>query len=106
MALKSWAYLFLSPGFNPEKHRTEMESSHTKVTLIGIDIKKKEEVINVAKNLVKEGIQMIELCGGFGPIWVSKVSEAIRYAIPVGSVTYGPEARKPLLDLLSKTAAE
>src|SRR5271154_1025182 len=97
MALKYWAYLFLSPGFDPHKQQAVLESAQTKVKLVGIDMQKKEEVLGVAKHLVKEGVQMIELCGGFGPIWVAKVLEAIDHAVPVGSVMYGPEARKPML---------
>jgi hypothetical protein len=58
-------------------------------------------VIEVAKELVAEGVQMIELCGGFGPIWIAKVSEAIQGAVPIGGVFYGPEARKPILKILS-----
>lgn len=101
MALKYWAYIFLSPGFDPHRHHAVLESPQTKMKTIGIDIKRKEDVIEVAKQLVKEGVQMIELCGGFGPIWVAKVLEAVHHAIPVGSVMYGPEARKPMLDILS-----
>ncbi len=101
MALHYWAYIFLSPGFDPQKHTTELQSEQCRFKAIGIDIHKKEEVITVAKKLVEEGVQMIELCGGFGPLWVAKISEAIKGAIPIGTVVYGPEARKPLLDILS-----
>jgi hypothetical protein len=100
MALKYWAYIFLSPGFDPHKHETTLESSQTKVKFVGIDMKKKNEVLKIAKELLKEGVQMIELCGGFGPIWVAKVLEELHHAIPVGSVMYGPEARQPMLDIL------
>lgn len=101
MALKYWAYIFLSPGFDPHKQNVTLESSQSKVKLIGIEMKKKEEVLQVAKQLVKEGVQLIELCGGFGPVWVAKVLEEINHSIAVGSVMYGPEARKPMLDILS-----
>jgi len=30
---------------------------------------------------------MIELCGGFRPIWIAKVSEAVNNVVPVGSVS-------------------
>ena len=100
MALTFWAYIFLSPGFDPQKQVT-LESSHTKVKIVGIEMKNKEDVLEIAKQLVKDGVQMIELCGGFGPIWVAKVLEEIGHCIPVGTVMYGPEARKPMLDILS-----
>ena len=100
MSLKFWAYIFLSPGFD-SREQTLLKSDQTKVKVIGIDMKKKEEVIQVAKELVADGVQMIELCGGFGPIWVAKILEEIQHAVPVGSVMYGPEARKPMLEILS-----
>lgn len=46
----------------------------------------------VAKEMVAEGIQLIALCGGFGPVWSGKIIEAIEHAVPVGSVGYGAES--------------
>lgn len=101
MALRYWAYIFLSPGFDSKKHVATLESDTCRFKTIGIDISQKSEVIDVAKQLVAEGVQLIELCGGFGPEWITKISAAINNAVPVGSVFYGPEARKPMLDILS-----
>lgn len=97
----SYAYIFLGPNLDPKKDRTEIITPAFSFTAIGIDFQHKEQVIEVAKEIVSNGAQLIELCGGFGPIWVTKVSEAIQNRVPVGSVMYGPEARKPLIDLLS-----
>lgn len=101
MALHYWAYLFLSPGFNADEHVATLQTNHCRFKTIGIDFNKKEQVIDIAKQLVIEGVQLIELCGGFGPEWITKVSEAIHHVIPVGGVFYGPEARKPMLDILA-----
>jgi hypothetical protein len=35
---------------------------------------------------------LIELCGGFGPVWTGKIIEAVGPEIPVGSVSYGSES--------------
>ena len=99
MTLKSWAYIFISPNFKQD--RTEISSSTCKVQIIGLDINNKEAVIPLAKELVAQGAQLIELCGGFGPLWIARIIEATEGKIPVGGVMYGPEARKPMLDLLS-----
>lgn len=101
MALRSYAFIFLSPGFDANKHVATMESDSCHFKTVGIDINHKEQVVDVAKQLAAEGVQMIELCGGFGPYWVTKVSEAIGDKIPVGGVAYGPEWRKPILDILA-----
>jgi len=101
MALRKWAYIFLSPGFNKEEHKATLSSSTCQFVTVGIDFKDKEQVVDIARQLVADGVQMIELCGGFGPLWIARVSEAINGAVPVGSTAYGPEARQPMLDLLS-----
>lgn len=105
MALRYWAYIFLSPGFDSTQHISTMESDTCRFRAVGIDMNKREQVIEVAKQLVAEGVQMIELCGGFGSQWISKVSDAIQDVVPVGGVFYGPEARKPMLDILNKDTA-
>ena len=101
MKFNNFSYIFLGPELNPKQNRSVIKTDNLTFTAIGIDFQHKEQVINVAKEAIANGAQMIELCGGFGPLWVAKVSEAINGQVPVGSVAYGPEARKPLLDLLS-----
>ena len=100
MALNYWAFIYLSPGFSPENNTNETSSAVCKFKTVGIDVFKKEQVLEVAKQLVAEGVQAIEVCGGFGPAWVSKICEVINYAVPVGGVMYGPEFRKPLLEVM------
>ncbi|MBA3660961.1 MAG: hypothetical protein H0W64_04490 [Gammaproteobacteria bacterium] len=101
MKFNHYIYIFLGPDLDPQLHRTEIKTDKLTFVTAGIDFKQKDRVIEVAKEAVSQGAQMIELCGGFGPLWVAKVYEALEGAVPVGSVAYGPEARKPLLDLLS-----
>jgi hypothetical protein len=50
------------------------------------------EGVAVAIDMLSEGIQLIELCGGFSPVWAGKIIEAIEYKVPVGVVAYGPES--------------
>ena len=101
MKFNHFTYIFLGPELDPQKNRSVIKTENLTFTAIGIDFHHKEQVIDVAKEAIANGAQIIELCGGFGPVWIAKISEAIHYQVPVGSVVYGPEARKPLLDLLS-----
>ncbi|MDF3835998.1 DUF6506 family protein [Cupriavidus basilensis] len=57
-----------------------------------IGISHPSEGIAAAQELVADGIQLIELCGGFSPVWAGRIIEAIDYAVPVGVVAYGPES--------------
>jgi hypothetical protein len=61
-----------------------------------------EEGIAAAREMVAEGIQLIELCGGFSPVWAGKIIEAIDYAVPVGVVAYGPESIDAMHRLFAK----
>lgn len=101
MKFNNFAFIFLGPGLNPKLNRAIIKNDQVTFTTVGVDYYHKEEVIEVAKEMIEQGAQMIELCGGFGPLWITKVTEAIEAKVPVGSVFYGPEARKPLLDLMS-----
>ncbi len=97
--VKNWAFIYASPGYNPKDHTTVLDNQKTKVTFIGLDPTQKDLCIEIAKDLVKNGCEMIELCGGFGPLYIAKIKEATDYKIPVGSVMYGPEDRGPMLEI-------
>lgn len=99
MAVKKWGFIFLSPGFNPETNTLRTASDSCEFVAVGIDVYEKEKSLVVAQSLYDEGVQMIELCGGFGPLWIAKISEHLQYKIPVGSVMYGPEVRQAMLDI-------
>lgn len=101
MKLNTLMYIFLGPNLNPEKDRAVIKTDQLTFTTVGVDFQHKEQAIEIARQAVADGIQVIELCGGFGPLWIAKISEAIQHKVPVGSVAYGPEARRPMLDLLS-----
>lgn len=57
-----------------------------------VGVQKPEQGVQVAKDMVAEGIELIERCGGFSPVWAGRIIEAIDYAVPVGVVAYGPES--------------
>lgn len=57
-----------------------------------VGVRSAEQGVAVAQAMVAEGVQLIEVCGGFGPVWTGKIIEAIGGAVPVGSVGYGPES--------------
>jgi Family of unknown function (DUF6506) len=67
-----------------------------------VGVKQASEGVEIAKQMVAEGIQLIELCGGFSPVWAGKIIEAIDYAVPVGVVAYGPESIDSMYRLFAK----
>jgi hypothetical protein len=89
MALTSWGFIYTGSGNDPSRTRAVLGSDACKLIAVGIE--KPEQGLAVAQQMVADGVQLIELCGGFGPVWTAKIIAAIDDRVPVGSVGYGPE---------------
>jgi len=46
----------------------------------------------IARQLVAEGVELIELCGGFGGAGLASIVSAVDKRVPVGAVFFGVEA--------------
>jgi predicted polyphosphate/ATP-dependent NAD kinase len=90
MALTSFGFIVTGSDFDPATDVSVMETRSFRMTTIGVSTA--DQGPAAAQRLVADGVQLIELCGGFGPVWTARVIEAIDDAVPVGSVAYGPEA--------------
>lgn len=90
MALRHWAFIYTAPGAPESGTFTRVETPACVTVLVGVP--NADAGVRLARGLVDEGAQLIELCGGFGPIGTARVLEAIGGAVPVGAVGYGPES--------------
>jgi hypothetical protein len=90
MALRIWGFIYTGEGCDPA--RTRVVTGSETCRLIAVGVERPEQGIAAARELVADGVQLIELCGGFGPVWTGQIIEAIGRAVPVGMVAYGPEA--------------
>ncbi|MGW6724797.1 DUF6506 family protein [Nocardia sp. NPDC055029] len=89
MALTAWGFIYTASGSNPARE-TVVETPGCRSVFVGVN--DPSQVVDVARRLVDGGAQLIELCGGFGPVWTARVIEAVKGAVPVGAVAYGTEA--------------
>lgn len=86
MPLTRYAFIVKGPGYAPERHVADFQSELFRTRIVGVsDL---ASAIDVARRLVDEGIQLIELCGGFRESEAREVREGIGNAIPVGVVLY------------------
>ncbi|MEU8895452.1 DUF6506 family protein [Nocardia sp. NPDC048505] len=90
MALEQWGFIYVADGCDPDRDTTVVDTGRSRTVLVGCGTH--EQAPAVARRLVAEGAQLIELCGGFGPVQTAAVIQAIDEAVPVGTVSYGPEA--------------
>lgn len=99
MGLSKFGFIVTGNGLAPEKNRVSMKSDTFEMIAVGVS--EASQGVAVAKSMVADGIELIELCGGFGPVWTGKIIQAIDGAIPVGSVGYGPESIDQMHHLFS-----
>jgi hypothetical protein len=99
MALRHWGFIYTAAGADPQRDRTVVDSGECTTVLVGVSAP--EQGIDVARGLVAEGVQLIDLCGGFGPVHTGRIIEAIDGAVPVGSVGYGPESVDQVHDIFA-----
>lgn len=90
MALTRFGFIVTGTGLDPARHRQVMASGEFQMTTVGVATV--DQALPVACDLVDSGVQLLELCGGFGPVGTARVLEAIGHRVPVGAVGYGPES--------------
>jgi len=85
MTLKA-AFIFLAPEVNPEKDRQTVITPQVELTAVAANNYKEAEA--VAIKLVEQGIEAIELCGGFGNKGTARIAEAVAGKAAVGVVRF------------------
>jgi hypothetical protein len=85
MALKA-AFIFVAPEGDPAEHRAWVKTPQVEV--LSVAVRDYAAAAALASELLKEGIQAIELCGGFGAAGVAKIVDAVEGKIPVGVVRF------------------
>jgi hypothetical protein len=85
-AIMKWAFIYTLDDPS-ERMRTDVLGS-----MICVGVPNVDEGAKVAARLANEGVELIELCGGFGAAGTSSVIAAVEGRVPVGAVFYGVEA--------------
>jgi hypothetical protein len=85
-----WAFIYTldEPGA-----RTRID---TLGTLICVGVPAVADAPALARRLLEEGVELIELCGGFAGAGLAAVVAAVQNRVPVGAVFYGVEAAAAL----------
>lgn len=85
-----WAYLYEHPGADPTTDRSTL--SRDGVESVMVPVPSPEAAVDVARQLVAEGVGLIELCGGFSTAAAAQVADAVGDRVPVGHVTFSVDA--------------
>ena len=82
----SFVFMFIAPETDTKIHRSMIETPVIKLATVGV--KSYKEAAKVAKELVAQGVGIIELCGGFGNEGIAIVSKAVKGKAIVGAVKF------------------
>ena len=102
MTLSRFAMIIKGPGYDPSVHREEITSPQFSTTIVCVSSLEQAEL--AAQDLVDQGIQLIELCGGFSPDQASHLQISINSQIPIGVVRYTEEEQLELSKLFGSSS--
>jgi len=80
------AFIFLAGGAEPSKNRARVTTPQVDLTIVAATDYAAAE--KVARALVAEGVQAIELCGGFGVAGTARIAQAVAGKAAVGAVRF------------------
>lgn len=103
MALTRFGFIVSGRGLDPKRDRMVMASASFSMIVVGVPHPR--DGVAVARALLEEGVQLLELCGGFGPTWTAQILDAVEHRIPVGAVAYGPESIDAMHALFAEPAS-
>jgi hypothetical protein len=81
-----WGFIYTLDNAS-EARRTDIIGA-----LVCVGVPRASDAPDVARQLLAEGVELIELCGGFGGAGLASVIAAVDGRIPVGAVFYGVDA--------------
>jgi predicted polyphosphate/ATP-dependent NAD kinase len=84
-----WAFIYLLEPDEPE--RTDVLG-----TLVSVGVRNITDAAAAARRLAADGVELIELCGGFGGEGLGAIVNAVDGKLPVGAVFYGVDASRGL----------
>ncbi|UII30475.1 DUF6506 family protein [Fulvivirga ulvae] len=87
--LKKYAFLVKHKSYSSASQRALLSSDDFSTTIIGVS--GLEEAIKVTNELLKQGIQLVELCGGFTEAEKDCLKQEINSSLPVGVVKLDKE---------------
>ena len=86
----TWAYVYEHPGTDAVADRFVIDRNGQRTLLV--PVADAAHAPAVAVDLVAEGVQLIELCGGFPLAAAARVAEAVGERVPVGHVTFAVDS--------------
>jgi hypothetical protein len=82
--------ILIEDGANSKRDRIVRNNGRVRKTIVFVS--EPAEAPAVAIELADEGVELIELDGGFGSLWAARIFEAVGSRAAVGFVSFGIES--------------
>jgi hypothetical protein len=86
MKITKYWFIIKAPGYNRTGDKTNLNSVNFSSIIIAVS--SIEEACLAADDMIKDGVEIIELCGWFEKKWYEKIKSHIKNKIPVGYVIF------------------
>ncbi|MBK5222764.1 MAG: hypothetical protein JJE52_07800 [Acidimicrobiia bacterium] len=84
--MERWAFIYTSGDGDSAAVSATTGSKQCELLTVGVPSTAVDDAI--IEDLIEQGIELLELCGAFGPAEAAKVVEQVAGRVPVGYVTY------------------
>lgn len=91
--MTTWAFIYEHPGSDPNVNRHVLELGGQRTVLVPVPAPSAAPA--VAEALIAEGVQLLELCGGFPLAVAASVRAVVPDYIPVGHVAFAADSVLP-----------
>lgn len=95
--MEKWAFIYTSGDGDTPAISATTGSKACELVTVGVPVAEVDDA--VIDDLIGEGVELIELCGAFGPTEAARVIDQVGGRVPVGYVTY-PASQAGGLDAL------
>lgn len=100
MSLTRYGFIVKAPGYQSDTHHAVIETPQFRTQVVCVS--SVAEAQHVARQMIANGIELIELCGGFGQEGMAELVAALNTEIPVGYVTFAEQENTKLLKYLKR----
>ncbi|KIZ47627.1 MULTISPECIES: DUF6506 family protein [Rhodopseudomonas] len=86
MPQTNYAFVIKAPGYQMATHQATLESPEFHTRVVGVTAL--ADALTAVDRLVEDGVEIIELCGGFSSAEATEIRERAGPAVSVGLVVY------------------
>lgn len=92
--MDKWGFIYTLGDTTADRQRIALGSPACQLVCVGVP--SVEDAPTAARQLLDEGVELIELCGAFAGPGLAAVLAEVADEVPVGAVFYGGEAASGL----------